>query len=154
MQLHLLMTIHYHSDMAKVHTLTLTKTDGQVSFNKEPASVFSTLRNGRYTVTIAPSKEPRSLDQNALMWLWFSCMEAETGVPRQDVHDYYCVRFLRRNILWNGFNRTVVEGTSKLSKERMSWFLDQIQADAKTEFGIDLPSPEDLRFNEFYETYR
>jgi len=139
--------------MAKVHSFTLTKNGKQVSFSKEPASVFSLLRNGQYTVTITRAKEPRSLDQNSLMWLWFTCIEQETGTPRQDVHDYYCVRFLRRNINWNGFDRTVVEGTSKLTKERMTWFLDQIQADAKTEFGINLPLPEDQFFEEFYNTY-
>ena len=140
--------------MAKVHTITLTKNGEQVFYDKEPAAVISSLSNGRYTVTITKSKEPRSLDQNALMWIWFTCIEAETGTPRQDVHDYYCVRFLRRNISWNGMDRTVVEGTSKLTKERMTWFLDQIQADAKTEFGINLPQPEDLYFEEFYQTYK
>lgn len=140
--------------MAKVHTLTLTKNGEQVSFDKEPAALFSTLRNGRYTVTITRAREPRSLDQNALMWLWFTCIEQETGTPRQDVHDYYCVRFLRKSITWNGFDRTVIEGTSRLTKERMTWLLDQIQADAKTEFGIDLPLPEDKYFEEFYQTYK
>ena len=140
--------------MAKVHTITLTKNGEQVFYDKEPAAVISSLSNGRYTVTITKSKEPRSLDQNAIMWLWFTCIEAETGTPRQDVHDYYCVRFLRRNISWNGMDRTVVEGTSKLTKERMTWFLDQVQADAKTEFGINLPQPEDLYFEEFYQTYK
>ena len=140
--------------MGKVHTLSLIKNGEQVSFDKEPAAIFQTLRNGEYTITIARKKEHRSIDQNALMWLWFTCIEAETGTPRQDVHDYYCVRFLRRNISWNGMDRTVVEGTSKLTKERMTWFLDQIQADAKTEFGINLPQPEDLYFEEFYQTYK
>ena len=140
--------------MAKVHTITLTKNGEQVFYDKEPAAVISTLANGKYTVTITKSKEPRSLDQNALMWLWFTCIEAETGTPRQDVHDYYCVMFLRRSINWNGMDRTVVEGTSKLTKERMTWFLDQVQADARTEFGINLPLPEDLYFEEFYQTYK
>lgn len=140
--------------MAKVHTLTMTKNGEQVSFNKEPASLFATLSNGRYTITIVRATEPRSLDQNALMWLWFTCMEAETGMPKQDIHDYYCMMFLRRSIDWNGFDRTVISGTSKLSKERMSWFLDQVQADARTEFGINLPNPEDQYFEEFYQTYK
>ena len=140
--------------MAKVHSFSLIKHGEQVSFSKEPASVFALLRNGVYTVSITRAREPRSLDQNALMWLWFTCIEQETGTARQDVHDYYCVRFLRRSILWNGMNRTVVEGTSKLSKERMTWFLEQIQADALTEFGIKLPLPEDKYFEEFYQTYK
>lgn len=121
----------------------MTKNGEQVTFDKDPASLFSTLRNGRYTVSVTRAKEPRSIDQNALMWFWFTCIEQETGTPRQDVHDYYCMRFLRRSITWNGFERNVVEGTSRLTKERMTWFLDQVQADALTEFGIKLPLPEE-----------
>ena len=140
--------------MAKVHSFTLTKDGEQVSFSKEPASVYALLRNGQYTVTITRTKEPRSIDQNALMWLWFTCIEQETGTPKQDVHDYYCVMFLRKSIAWNGMDRTVIEGTSKLSKERMTWFLNQVQASAASEFGIRLPLPEDKYFEEFYQTYR
>lgn len=132
----------------------MTKQGEQVSFDIEPAAVFSSLRNGRYIITIAKEKEPRSLDQNALMWLWFTCIESETGTPRQDVHDYYCMRFLRREIVWNGSQRTIIEGTSKLTKDRMTTFLNEVQADAATEFGIRLPNPDDRFFEEFYNTYK
>lgn len=140
--------------MAKTHTFSFTKNGGQVTYSRDPASVLQTLLNGRYTVTIRREREPRSLDQNSLMWMWFACISRETGTPQQDVHDYYCAKFLRRRIEWNGTERTVVEGTSGLSKERMTEFLDQVQADAQTEFGIRLPLPEDQFFDEFYESYR
>lgn len=138
----------------RVHTITLIKDGEQVSFNKEPAAIFSLLKNGRYTVTVAPEKSPRSTDQNALMWLWFTCISNETGTPIQVVHDYYCSKFLRRIVNWNGTDRTVVEGTSKLSKERMSVFMNNVQADALSEFGIRLPLPEDKYYEEFCATYK
>ena len=140
--------------MAKVHSFTLIKDGEQVSFSKPPAAVIQSLRNGRYTVTIAREKQPRSLDQNSLMWLWFTCVSDETGTPVQDVHDYYCAKFLRKQISWNGITRTIVEGTSKLSKERMTEFLNLVQADAATEFGITLPNPEDRYFEEFLQHYK
>lgn len=141
--------------MAKdVKTLILTKNGEQVSFNKEPAALFQSLRNGQYIVTIARKKEKRSIDQNSLMWLWFSCISSETGTPIQDVHDYYCAKFLRRQIVWNNTHRTIVEGTSGLTKERMTEFLDNVQADAISEFGITLPLPEGRYFEEFYQTYK
>ena len=140
--------------MAKVYSVQMTKDGTQVSYDKEPASVIAMLRNGRYTVTFARQREPRSIEQNALMWLWFTCIENETGTPRQDVHDYYCRKFLRKNINWNGRNEVVVEGTSKQTKERMTVFLNQVQADAATEFGITLPNPDDRYFEDFYNTYR
>ena len=140
--------------MAKTHTLLLTKDGDTITYDREPAAVLSTLRNGRYTVTITRAKEPRSLDQNALMWLWFSCISAETGTPVQDVHDYYCRAFLMKEIEWNGRREFIFSGTSKLSKERMTAFLDKVQADAAIEFGITLPNPEDRYFEAFYQTYK
>lgn len=140
--------------MNKIRTFTMTKIGDGISFDREPAAVFSTLRDGRYVVTITKDRARRSLDQNALMWLWFSCVESETGTDRHDVHDYYCAKFLRRTIAWNGTERTVVEGTRRLSKERMAEFLGKVQADAATEFGIRLPNPEDRYFEEFYQTYK
>ena len=140
--------------MAKVHSFILTKHGDQVSFSKEPDAVFSLLSNGRYVVTIAKEKEPRSIDQNSLMWLWFTCIEQETGTPRQDVHDYYCRKFLRKFITFNGRQEVIAEGTSHQSKERMTDFLNQVQSDAAAEFGITLPLPEDRYFEEFYQTYK
>lgn len=140
--------------MAKVHSLTLTKNGEQVSFSKEPAAVVSLLSNGRYTVTISREKEPRSLDQNALMWMWFTCISQETGASVQDVHDYYCRAFLMKEIAWNGRTEIIFSGTSKLTKEKMTWFLDKVQADAAAEFGITLPLPEDRNFEVFYQMYK
>ena len=140
--------------MARVKSLILTKNGEQVTFDKEPAAIFQSLSNGRYIVTIAKEKEPRSIDQNNLMWLWFTCIETETGTSKQDVHDYYCAKFLRKQITWNGTVRTIVEGTSKQNKDKMTDFLNKVQADALTEFGITLPNPEDRYFEEFYQTYK
>lgn len=140
--------------MASVKSLILTKDGEQVTFDKEPAAIFQSLRNGRYVVTIVKEKEPRSIDQNNLMWLWFTCIHEETDQPIQDIHDYYCAKFLRRKIDWNYKIQTVVEGTSRLSKDRMTEFLNQVQADALSEFGIRLPLPEDQYFEQFYQTYK
>ena len=140
--------------MSNAKTIILTKNGEQVSFDKEPAAVISTLRNGRYTVTFTKEKDPRSVDQNNLMWMWFTCVSNETGTPVQDVHDYYCAKFLRKTIDWNGTIRTIVEGTRRLAKDRMTDFLNQVQADALSELGIRLPLPEDRFFQEFYETFK
>ena len=138
--------------MAQV--IYLTKNGEQVSFDREPAAVIQTLRNGKYAVTFSRSKEPRSLDQNSLMWMWFECISRETGTPQQVVHDYYCTKFLRRQIEWIDNTRcTIIEGTSKLTKERMTEFLNNVHADALQE-GINLPYPEDRFFEQFFETYK
>lgn len=140
--------------MKRTHTITLTKNGEEVTYDKDLAAIVATLRNGQYTLTVAPKRQRRSLDQNALMWLWFECIATETGTPSQQVHDHYCKKFLRKTIEWNGQQEVVVQGTRKLDKESFTNFLDNVQADAAAEFGIRLPLPEDLYFDEFYHTYQ
>lgn len=72
----------------------LEKVKGEVHMSKSFDFMCSQLRNGRYRVKIERFTEPRTLSQNALMWLWFTCIEQETGTDKQDVHDYYCNLFL------------------------------------------------------------
>lgn len=130
-------------------TIEFEKTGGVVNIDLSP--VLSTLRNGSYVLTVKRKAEKRSVDQNALMWAWFTCIETETGTPRQDVHDYYCRKFLRKTIMWNGRTEVVAEGTSRQTKDRMTVFLNQVQADAASEFGITLPTPEDEAWEAFFE---
>ena len=88
------------------------------------------------------------------MWMWFACIENETGTDKQDVHDYYCKLFLRREVSVNGKREIVVSGTRNLLTNQMANFLTKIQADAASEFGITLPTPSDLAFEEFQNYYK
>lgn len=137
--------------MAKV--VTVVKTDGKVRCDTNLDYLFSTLRNGTYTLTIKRAAEKRTISQNDLMWMWFACIEKETGTPKQDVHDYYCRQFLRKQIVWNGETVVVIGQTSKLSTQQMSEFMTKIQADASAELGIQLPVPDDKFFEDFYQQY-
>ena len=88
------------------------------------------------------------------MWLWFTCIERETGTDKLDVHDFYCKKFLKRRMYMNGLEDVVVGSTSKLNTMQMKTFLDKVQADAATELGIKLPLPSDLYYNDFINEYR
>lgn len=48
----------------------LIKEKGVVTLNKSFDFMCSQLRNGRYKLIIERYTEPRTLSQNALMWLW------------------------------------------------------------------------------------
>lgn len=122
-------------------------------FDIEPAYLFSTLANGNYTITIKKAKEKRSIPQNDLMWLWFTCIERETGTPKDDVYMYYCKRFLCKVIEIGGHQEKIYNTTSKLTKDEMTEFLNKVQADAATELGITLPLPEDRFFEQFYQQF-
>ena len=132
----------------------LQKVDGQCHMEKSFDYMCSQLRNGRYRVRIERYHEQRTLSQNALMWLWFTCIERETGTDKLDVHDYYCNRFLRRTAFIKGREMTVAGSTSKLNTVQMTDFLRKVQADAAAELGITLPLPEDRYYREFVNEYR
>ena len=132
----------------------LTKQNGVVTMDKSFDYLCSTLKNGTYTVSIKRKVEPRTLSQNALMWLWFTCIEQETGTDKQDVHDYYCNRFLRRTSYFRGKEMVIAGSTSKLNTVQMTDFLNKVQADAAAELGITLPLPADRYYNEFINEYK
>ena len=137
--------------MAKV--ITLTKQDGRLMFDIEPAYLFSTLANGNYTITIKKASQKRSIPQNDLMWMWFECISRETGTPKDDIYMYYCKKFLMKTVQVGSRLERIYNTSSKLNTEQMTDFLNKIQADAATELGITLPQPQDRFFEQFYAQY-
>ena len=137
--------------MAK--TVTMRKSEGRLTFDVELPYVFSTLTNGTYTITIKRASEKRSIPQNDLMWMWLTCIERETGTPKDDVYMYYCKKFLMKTIQVGERLERIYNTSSKLNVEQMKDFLDKIQADALSELGITLPQPEDRFFEQFYAQF-
>ena len=137
--------------MAK--TVIMTKNDGRLTFDVELPYVFSLLANGKYTITIKRANEKRSIPQNDLMWMWLTCIERETGTPKDDVYMYYCKKFLMKTIQVGSKMERIYNTSSKLNMEQMTEFLNKIQVDAATELGITLPKPEDRFFEQFYAQF-
>lgn len=88
-----------------------------------------------------------------MMWMWFTCLAMETGSDKDDFHSYYCSKFLVRTVTIINKERRVVGGTSGLDTVAMTHFLNQVQADAATEFGVTLPTPDDLIWESFKAEY-
>lgn len=130
------------------------KTDGRVSLDKNLDYLFSTLRNGTYSIIIKRMNGQRTLRQNDLMWMWLKCIEHETGTPKEDVYLYYCKKFLCKVIQIGERLEKVYETSSRLNTQRMTEFMNNIKADAAMELGIQLPLPEDRYFEQFYQHYR
>lgn len=135
-------------------SVILTKENGGLIFSSPLEYLYSQLKNGKYKVKIENYAEKRTLNQNALMWMWMACIERETGSDKQDVHDYYCARFLSREVDINEVTTTVISGTSRLNTLQMTNFMDKVKADAATEFGITLPLPEDRYYEQFINEYK
>lgn len=137
--------------MAKVVTM---KKDGErLTFDQELPYIFSLLSNGTYTITIKRANQKRSIPQNDLMWMWLTCIERETGTPKDDVYMYYCKRYLMKTIQIGDKQERIYNTSSKLNTEEMTEFLNHIQADAASELGIRLPLPEDRFFEQFYAQF-
>ncbi len=144
----------------------VVKHGGQVLQRDACISMLGTwldsIGNGQYTLTLERKKQARSINQNNLMWLWFTAIAEEwseaTGKQfvKEDVHDAYCEHFLRQR---TPPSRAFPEGreyagrTSDLDSSQMAHFLNQVQADAQTEYGITLPNPEDQWFEAWAQQY-
>lgn len=116
---------------------------------------FADAANGTYNITFERAKQRRSINQNQLMWLWFSCIAQSwseaTGqtYTKDDVHDAYCLLLLPIDTP----KGKIAGRTSGMTTEQMKHFLDQVQADAATEYGIRLPNPEDQLFEIWADEY-
>ena len=109
--------------------------------------------NGQYTLSIKKTVKKRSLDQNALFWMWIECISRETGQDRNDIHDYYCDLLLKRVVVIKNKQHLVPGGTSKLNTAQFADFLNKMQEDVAVEFGICLPTPADRYFEQFKDEY-
>ena len=111
---------------------------------------------GTYLLTFERAKKPRSSEQNRLMWLWFTCIAkswseaTNKAFTSQDVHDAYCLMFLPIQTP----KGAVAGKTSGLTTEQMTEFLNKVQADVASEYGITLPNPEDRYFEIWAKQYR
>jgi hypothetical protein len=114
------------------------------------------IKNGRHELVLREKRKKRSVAQNRLMWLWFTCIEVEVGQPKQDIHDYYCMKYLRNEIANPATGEVIaVPGhTSELTTQAFTRFLNQVQSDAAAELGITLPSPDDEAYADFEDTYK
>ena len=132
----------------------MKKQDGRVTLDTELAYLFSTLQNGTYTITVKKVSEKRSIAQNDLMWMWMTCIQNETDTPKDEVYMYYCKKFLMRTVKVGEKMERIYMTTSKLNTEQMTEFLNKVQADALSELGIRLPTPQDKFWEAFYQDYK
>lgn len=132
----------------------LKKENGQVTWAHDLSFLLNKIPNGEYVCEIKEVKRQRTTNQNALMWMWFKCIEDETGTDKQDLHDFYCSMFLARQVEYHGKVKWVVGQTSKLNTIQMKEFLDKVQAHAAAELGIVLPLPSDRYYKDFVDYYK
>ncbi len=105
-------------------------------------------------VKVTCKRGKRSIDANALYWMWLNCISDETGNDKDDLHHFFKDKYL-------GIKRVVIFGdefakklsTTDLDSKQFSQYLNKIQVFAASELSIKLPNPEDLKFEQFKEHY-
>lgn len=114
------------------------------------------LSKGKWEFKLYKKRKKRSLDQNALMWLWLTALEvdSETGYTKEEWKDIFQSEYCPRTMIYVGENKIEkVKSTSQLNTKEFADFLNRIQHFAYHELGISLPTPDDKRYDEFYERY-
>ena len=142
--------------------IDFTKRDGKIYSNGcvieslfgKIDGIFKTLANGEYELIVRRKVKKRSIEQNSLLWLYYACIENETGQDKNDIHSYYCGKFLTKEVEIYGKIERIVGGTRNLTTVEFKYFLDRVQADVSSELGIELPDPNDLRWDEFKSYYQ
>jgi hypothetical protein len=107
-----------------------------------------------YTVEITERRIKRTISQNGLYWLWLTCISHETGNDKDNLHEYFKVKYLipESRII---FGQSIeVRTTTDLNTIQFKYLLDNIQVFASTELAITLPDPNDKRWEEFYDYYK
>jgi hypothetical protein len=96
----------------------------------------------------------RSLSQNALYWMWLSCISDETGNDKDNLHDYYRESFMpKKEVLVFSETRMKPKSTTELDTSEFTVYLEKIRIHA-AEWNVILPLPVDKNFEEFYAKYQ
>lgn len=109
----------------------------------------------RYNIEILLKREKRTIPQNRLYWLYLACIEDETGMDKEDLHDHFKRKYLRKEDIVLG-NDTIEQKTStkKLDTKQFTDYINKIVVFASSELGIVLPDPADRLWEQFYERYK
>jgi hypothetical protein len=93
----------------------------------------------------------RSINQNALLWLWMQFVadfRRELGEDRPKEF-WYCQFMQLIPIYYDGTD--VRKTSSYYTVAEMKYFLDNIFMFCQTEWGLDLPDPEDKKARDWFE---
>jgi hypothetical protein len=106
-----------------------------------------------YTVEVTEKRVKRTISQNALYWLWLTCIAFETGNDKDELHDLFKRKYLQPERVMIFEDQFLRYSTTKLNTTQFKYYLDNIQVFASTELAIHLPDPKDKYWDEFYKFY-
>ncbi len=130
--------------MVEQASLVISETEG-ICLSRSLVEMIESLPVGKYKVIIESQGEICSIPQRRLMWMWFTLLASYSGESKVKWYKYYCHKFLEEG----------VDSAKNLTSLQLTYFMQEVQADVATEFGIRLPIPEDGDiYNSFVREYK
>ena len=120
--------------------------------------VFNDWADGPFPFELKKTEvqDARNLDQNALLWLWCTFLQDQNiGYLKEEWYQIFVQKFApREHIYFKGETVNGIITSSKMTRKQMANFLTNIQRFSQTDLEVELPDPDDLKFNQFYEHYK
>lgn len=117
---------------------------------------LQTIPKGEWSLRLEKIKKKRSLNQNALLWVWMEVLSKEWAeatdehYTKEQFREMFARMFLP---VTTPTGETIGGSTSTLTTEQMTEFLTNVQVYAAQNWGITLLNAEDKMFNEWYSQY-
>ena len=93
---------------------------------------------------------PRSLNQNAYLWLCLAIAEEQTGTDKNWFYKYYLEKFPTRGVFEIfGEDKVIPLTSSQFDSKQMTRFIDNVRLDL-SENGIPTPDADDRRLEEIF----
>lgn len=92
-------------------------------------------------VNIKPYKKNRSLDQNNLLWAWYTIIGSDLGYDKNEIHEEMMRKHLTPVCINTPSGVVEVYSTKNLTTKEMAEYLTAIETTAG-KMGIALPSPD------------
>lgn len=114
------------------------------------------IENGKSIKVTVKDAKKRSLNQNQLMWMWYSELAAQikqkTGdtYSTEDLHEYFKSRFCPQKELKFGARIIAASSTTRLDTGEMTRYLDQIH-EWSCGSGMKLTIPINCEYKELLE---
>ena len=137
----------------------------QITNNKDLAEAITKItlvdrKEKPWTLTYQSKKKRRSLNQNALYWMWIACIcdemkyDKDNKLEKQNVHDGLRELFLPyEDKVLLGRKCRIYKSTTKLNTMEFTNYLNSIKIHMITEYAIDLPLPGDRLYDELIDKY-
>ena len=113
--------------------------DGKTKVDREAIAKHLSTLKGDIQITIGKRQRQRSLNANALYWVWLTIIEEETGQDKNELHDFFKTKYLKRTKEVFGEVHEVVESSALQDTFDFSQYISKVRLFAEQELNITLP---------------